>query len=543
MKSYITSVTQGYFTIPSGVVVMNSDLSLVSKFSESHAKSIKEVASAPWNRIITFSNDGSLPQELLQSELTRLHEQAHYRQLMSTPLGLLLWRTYNALACDLEFIVRATTSVYPPLQINLPIDTWFAKNGLEQLSQAVLTGAEFNSHWPYKRWNDLKTTLPYLENLSIEVNLLQLFLSALLDRTSFTIGYFVDIANASFDVLQRRSDTSFKVRWATRLPLDTPLITNSRFSGTEMIEASARFEERLYLATLTDSTKQIEQWELKAIHGVYAPVYKWLLDQLGDDVEAALAILDTAFMTPIDPAFVGACEGDLFVEEILPSFRLEKLVEVALNDFWPCNPQELNDFLGCSLCERAGLLAPSKVVRQGLSTNHYSGEHSWDYDSHSIGRDIDIINLGVVYDYAQNEVRRAMSIRNNSASAFVREDYEKVGPFRPLLHFFTDTVIVGIDQEMDYGLTIELMLNSYWKFMSDGLLFSLLDEGDITELIRCEKVFKRRAAEGWLPNLLQQAPLNESEKQDFNEILLSLLSILPIARGLLDDQHLSLVGL
>ena len=540
------SVEQGYFSIPTGVVSINSDIVPITEMYEKIADSIQPFPKSPQNRMIRLSESQEIPREAINAELVRRHEYAHYRQLMSTPLGLLLWRVNNSLLSNISYVVRAVTCVRPLQKVELPIDIWFRKVGLEQLSKAASEGANFNSRWPYKNVRDLRLALPYLEYVSDEISILKKFTSAILERTDLTVGEFIEIANTSFNILQNRSNTSFDVCWSTRLPLDTPLISHNRFSGSEMIEASARLEERLWLNSFPYSPKtlrEIEMWELRAIHGVYAPAYLWLLDQL-EDVGVALSIIDTAFMSPIDPAFAEVCSGSLIVEEVLPSFRLEKLVEVALTDFWPATTSELDDFLNQTLCVRAGLPKPSKVISQGLAVS-YSGKNSWGYDARSRGEDL--FDLSIVLEYSQDEVRRAMSIRERSASAFVRENYEKVGSFSPILTFYRDSVIYGMDTPSYDGRYDELYLKAYWKFISDGLTFSLLKDGDLTDLSRHIRVFNQRAINEWIPRLIRTSPsgaaLSEDEKRAKSESFLELLELLPHARGLLGDEYLYLIDL
>lgn len=92
---------------------------------------------------------------------------------------------------------------------------------------------------------------------------------------------------------------------------------------------------------------------------------------------------------------------------------------------------------------------------------------------------------------------------------------------------------------------VPLCLNSYWKFLADGLAFALLEYGDVSELVRCERAIKQRATHGNGPSDSFPAFFQAGEELDdsVKGRVLELLDLRAIARGLVGEDGLSLLGL
>ncbi len=490
MDAKLFSVADGYFSVPNGVVVVR----------------------APFATGITLVDLRENP-ELLRAELIRRHEFAHYRQLNSTPFGLLLWRAYNSLLSDVDFICGAVADLEPAPYFSLPIDQWVAGPGL---TKALQDGAVFRKDRISIVWNDLGRMKDYVRNLGGQIGELRKFLDAILNRSAMTIGEFVEIANAALDEMGRRSDLRPTKKWTTNLSDDTPLYTCDRFSGTEMIEAAARLVERQLIEQITDAPSYLADWEKSQIHGVYAPAYRWLMSEVGS-VEAAIGLLDVAFMTPIDMAFFDAVEGELLVEDVLPAFRLPRLVEVAANRFWPEAGAELDDFLGASLCDAAGLIRPERISEIG-STATFSGQKSWGADHRLLNLNSNN-NPALIQDYLQEQVRRAMTLRKESPSSLLQENHLDEYLFRPLIIFYNDRVVFGIHELEKKKDGLRLCINAFIKFAQDGALSTSLGAGNQAELHRLQKLMLARAFpadanDDWFARSFQLRSISSEQKRN-----------------------------
>jgi hypothetical protein len=378
-----------------------------------------------------------------------------------------------------------------------------------------------------------------MRKLVDEVFTLTRFLSAMLHRPehAMRVGEFVIDANMAFDEMQTRSDTRFSARWETGLPYSTEILGGGRFSGLELLEGAARIEQYLLIAGCGPAEK-IKNWENRSIFGVYAPVYSSLLSRFPPDI--ARAIIDVAFMTPIDPAFAGATDGVLIVEEVLPSFRLVRLLEAAKDISWPDDPAELYDLLANKLCARAGLCLPKDIVRVGLEGQDYSGKDSWGFDHRVNGLPAET-DPGPIYEYAQVMVRRAMRIREQFPGSFIWENCEHAYPFRPLLMFYRDWVEFGFDFCEDFDQRFMLGVNAYWSLISGGIACALISDGSVEKLLRLQSAIEARAFCIEFPNDWFGKFIREDSLEIGAERVRQSLSVKLKAEGLLGNTHLSLL--
>ncbi len=446
MDDRLFSASSGYFSVASGVAVLNHP------FVNATAITFDEF---PENK----------SQSDIDAELLKRHELSHYRQLMSTPLGLLLWRTYNSLISDLSFVSIALQDIRPTVKVSLPIHQWVTANPIAKLAE---NGSQFAVDRS-SNWKDLGKCAPYIHKICEEIGDLTAFLDAFLYNRCKTVGEFVDLANKVFIALCKRSDLPAVAPWRTNLPANSEF--GSRFSCTELIEAGARLTERSYLEGLPESEKRIAAWEPRAIRGVYERAYEYLLKSLGD-ANAALCVLDVAFMSPIDPAFAGVSENGLVVEDVLPSFTISRLCDAAVEEFWPVSDDELHIFLGTSLAQKAGLTTPIDVAGHGVECV-YNGENSWGFD-HRLRELPNIFSPVHIAKHTETEVRRAMKLRFENSTTLIDEKRNSDGGYdiRPLITFYTDKVVYGFKDYSGIEIGQFISISAYEKFMTDIIWLS-----------------------------------------------------------------------
>lgn len=507
MNEKLFSLTSGYFSVASGVAVLRQEF-----VAREPVDDLKEISAAR-----------------IDQELTLRHEVSHYRQLMTTPFGLLLWRTYNSILSHAEYIARALLDIEPPVDFSVPVHKWVMQHPVSQLAQA---GHRFSAHRSTGSPLGLMQIAPFIDRFSQDVQTLSNFLEALLEGKCATVGEFVTLANDAFDALSVPSDMRAFKPWRTRLAPETPFKRD--FSCSEIIEACARFEERRVLELLPDGVDRIEAWEARNIHGVYAPAYRYLQERLGD-TDAALAIIDVAFMSPIDLAFSGMTKHELYVEDVLPHFRLPRLAEAATQIFWPEADEDLHAFLGTTLARQAGLLPPSDVARHGAEVA-YHGPTSWGSDHRLAGRD-DETNPEHIFRFAENDFRRAMRWRAEDLTRVLHQrDIGDPYVFRPLITFYSNLVVFGFteDHYRELGMKGEIALLAYNKFVRDGLALSLISTNNERELAELAQIIKRRAfesshdADDWFHGMFSRLAANLPQSA-----LASFFDIAPAARHLL----------
>lgn len=529
----------GYFMLPSGIIVVRGNYFETHRHFQAQAGGDNHFAQA----VHELRRGAPLPEPVLDLLLTRRHEESHYRHLMSTPLGLLLWRAMNVLVVDANFLIRHVAGLRPDLwPPEPPLDGWLAGGGLDIFSHTLADGGVIDpAVGPSTRYRgqDLVRYMGFLVN---EIRVIRVFLNGILERTTLKVGEFVAVANLAMEIMNRRSDLKAEAVWATRLPPESPLLPADAFAGNEIIEAAARFEEHQLLDFVALAPGMFEHWQRTRIFGVYQPAYEHLSRELRH-LGAALAVIDVALMSPVDPAFAAVGGGTLIVEDLLPSLRLPRLIEAARDHFWPRDHTRWQGLLGRDLALAAGLALPDRVAEVGAGAV-FSGESSWDYDARQRGN----TTLGRPFVLAQEDVRRAMRKRlANPAVIVLRED--QPDPIHPVITFFDDTALLG-----HAGIKEDWLVNvvlSYQKFVGDGIHLALLGQFNPAALERCETAILRRAREA--AAVVRQGPAQpptgavspfETYAAHLSEVeRRGLFGVREIAARFVPASHLYLVGL
>lgn len=391
----------GYYSIPSAIAMID----------------------APFRERRTINTREKIAADELQDDLTRRHEFAHYRQIMTTPFGFLLWRCYKSLISDIQHIAIEVSTREPIPKWHAPMHRWVLKGELS-----------------------IEPTDPrqlYLLHVCTQIDVLQDFLGALIGKPAgLTVGAFLKTCRAAFAELCRRSDFNHMPTFLSRRGDSELLYGPDILSGAELMEAATRFEERLALQNFADRKTRLEEWEATAIFGVYERGYRWLLAET-NDAHVALALLDVAFMSPFDLAFMQAGDAEVFIEDLLPSLRLPRLVKEAKRHFWSSEGPDLDQLMGHTLCDAIGLESPHAVATRGAKAT-YNGPRSWGIDFENNGGPA-ALSPKLAFDYFDSECRRAMQLRSASPSIVHREPYTAEITFRPAVIFYRDVVIFGVN--------------------------------------------------------------------------------------------------
>jgi hypothetical protein len=541
MISTFADPKRGWFCIPNGVVKVQGEYALLRDFIDM-VPGAMAVREADWSRVIRSSELRHGTRAVQDLQLTVQHEEAHYRQLMTTPMGLLLWRALNSLCADVEYIALECGSFRPELSLKLPLHRWYLGAGQVEYANALQSGKRTTTR------PAAATSIPeaerrkYMVGLCLAIESIEGFLRGLLEDAGCTVGEFVEAANLAFGEMGKRSDLSIPFVWTTRLDPRTLIVADGRLSGVELIEAGARLEERRLLEALPDAAERIKDWEGEAVSGVYGRGYRLLMDDIGE-VRIALAVLDAAFMTPIDPALAGFAHGLLVVEDVLPSFRLPRIVKVAQEVLWPATERGMNRLVGEMLCERAGLPRPRDLAEYASRVSEFSGRRSWGADHMSRGG-LEWLNPARISHVAQGEFRRAMRAR--CRSPLLMPSHRRA-PFAPLMMFFDDGPVFPtrlVNRSRSVAVARALIL-SYLNFVHTGVCLSLLGDGDCRELTRCEQGMLRRVGGESThlrgPDVFYQP--RDANEVDLVEGLRRDLAVRAIATDMLGDAGVALLPL
>ncbi len=408
--------------------------------------------------------------------LVREHERHHYQQLMSTPVGLLTWRIMNTLTAGVLWIVR-TLALTPATEgCELPITDWYFSGGREAIERNP----------PQQSNRYYRSVLEHLDEVFFEVQILERFLAAFLGRQSLSTHQFVSLANQALPFLERASDLHYGVRWATRSAEAQGYVGTEHFSLTEIVEASARFYEHRMLGQDKSTKALLKDWKERSIHGVYKPAYEWLWREFRNPYFAGIAI-DVAMNSPIDPVCAEAVGGRIYVEDVLPGWRLPKITKAMKQVFWSPNLQEQDQEVLEGIARRAGLPTPKRTLLAALP-KPFDGPRSWHNDSRSMGKP-ENETTAEAFHYTQAEVRRAFKLRLRDPLVFVGlrggGEHEV---FRPALEMFADQALFN-----DNPVTTAspyLHITFYLHLVTNLTCLSLLGDGDLSDVPRIQKSFE-----------------------------------------------------
>src|SRR5271157_2119964 len=258
------TILRGFFMIPSGIIVVEGRFREMDRMLRPSGSKPYTFAGSPHE----IRRGMQLPEEVLDTILTHQHELSHYRQLMSTPMGLMLWRAQNVISVNVNFLARHVTWLRPSVEAGFPLDRWLLdEDGLEKYERAWRQGATIDPRALPVTWYRNEGFVDYLRGRINEIYLTREFLNAVTGRPEITVGEFVELANAVFWFMNRRSDLKVETKWATRLPPETPLLGDGLFSGNEIIEAAARLKEHRILEFLEVPPERFENWQSTRIYG------------------------------------------------------------------------------------------------------------------------------------------------------------------------------------------------------------------------------------------------------------------------------------
>lgn len=420
------------------------------------------------------------------------HERNHYQQLMSTPCGLLLWRIYNSITSGIHYITTKLTDSSTKATYYLPLTEWFDNIGYAEIKKSpipmpsVIIEKLFSSN-DYDQIEANEIFTHYIVNIFDEVKYLIQFLQALQGHSSMTMREFVSLANIAFQKLSIRSDLALNIEWTAHNLDATSYLPNSRFSLDEIVEAGARFWELELLQGLKVSKDILQQWKERSIFGIYQPAFTWLSDELYDPTLARIAI-DVALTTPIDLSCSEAVSGKIYVEDVLPSWRLHKIVKSLQNSFWSSDRATQEKESRHGIAARANIPTPEKTIAAALN-QPFSGSRAWGADA-KFNNIPDELALTQFYSYTELEVKRAFQIRYLDNLEFIHPSTPEI--FQPILEFYKDKALFHCSPVSECDL--EMYLKSYKSLVMNLALIALISDGDISEILHLQHSFSNRLA-------------------------------------------------
>jgi hypothetical protein len=316
--------------------------------------------------------DGRLSREALRY-LVELHEFDHLAVLLSSPLGLLLWRIQLTYVIDgLWFAARLQEADVGAVVGG--VDRWFSESPNRLQFIAAAAAGRLSPHKPPPTPLDaIRTVESYLEGLAAARSLHDHIFGRFASPET-RVADILRAGNVGHRYLAKRSDLQ-PVRWVSRRDPSSPLYEPNGVNARHIVEAMAReyefdvIRERVPAAVAA-------RWESRMLTGVYRPVVELLRDA-GLQGIAARNLCAAALGGRLDPTTIAAGTGPLIVEDELPWFRLDRLLETLKRGGF--TPDALCSRAGIEqLCVAAGVPSPSEAVRAAAGRPLLGDGANWD---------------------------------------------------------------------------------------------------------------------------------------------------------------------
>lgn len=323
-------------------------MSLISVFSgatDSHSLSLKINATgdhweALWERCgrgnrLDLNNVpwNECSREEQSSILVHFHEHDHLVVLLSSPLGLLLWRCDQVLKIGASWFL-SKVALAGLQNIRPPMTKWYKENGgREHFRQAIERGKlPSEMSVPHGELVVVMSTLDKMDSVCEELDTIHKLKDIIFGSdidSELTIGEFLQIVNRANDYLSIRSDLPKAIPWSTALDHSSKLFDGSLFkhiNARHILEAIARIREFDMLRIMGAGKAEMAEWHDKAIFDVYKPVYEGLR-RIGLESIPARNLCSAALDGSIDPACVDRSQKSVSLEDTLPWLRLNRLAE------------------------------------------------------------------------------------------------------------------------------------------------------------------------------------------------------------------------
>ncbi|MEO1365642.1 MAG: hypothetical protein AAFX50_00605 [Acidobacteriota bacterium] len=244
--------------------------------------------------------------------LTFAHENEHHRIVSTTPFGLAVWRAYQSLRSDLNFLfIQHSRRIFVDFEaITVP-------------------GAERFQKW--LAWRSI-AGYSYVDMVCWECLVLREFIVALLNNRQITRGEFVALASTAEVIMAKRSGIERRRAFAEDVERsDEPLVGEDDLTPLEIMEATATLHEESIMRSTQVARRDLAYWQRASLHGIYEKAHRFFRQRFGY-IRFAKLVGDLTFWGPADIAAPGE---SLDIDDYHPSIRLRRLVDFCRGKVLP----------------------------------------------------------------------------------------------------------------------------------------------------------------------------------------------------------------
>ncbi len=417
--------------------------------------------------------------------LTLQHERQHHITLLSTTTGLLMWRCLNSLESTVVYAFRILRHSSLNDREFAPLRPWFHREGERLLQGNVWFSKEaFPPGMESSVDSAHKLLARYLSSKFLEIDILMRFVAAYNGDEDLSAVEFCSLANKATQILRDRYELDHvTLKWSAANLHNESYLPQPRFTTTQIIEADARLRELEVLIATGATAGQLESWQSRFIQGDYAPVFGWLMSQLGNVAAARTAIV-VALCGPVDLASAAAVQsGHVRLEDALPAWRLIRVVSALREMYWPTERQAQSTLILSGLAESAQITSPAAVLK-AISAASISNPASYSRDALIRGYD-EWSTAAPYFKFIEQQFRIYFEKLLSDAMSIVWP----ISPNsdKPLIEFFADGVVINAYNKRREDA--RLVLLAIEQLILGLACFTLIDSADVSGLLRYEERF------------------------------------------------------
>lgn len=234
------------------------------------------------------------------------HERQHYRQMITSPWGLLIFRIQVLLDVHVDSILKNLSTRRVDVRDLFPLGDWYRNN------RDTLRGSDRELYW------HLDPGFSHLEALSQ-------FMTCIVGAERLSPRDFVQRANACLEIVERCFGVAATGRW--KEPGDD-VAASSYFPVLDIVEASARMTE-YGLLERGENDRLLQEWRVAHFKGGDENAFSYVVDQLRNPLLAHFA-LDAALQALVDPSWGCMLGRQLEFAKDHPGARLQLIVDYLL---------------------------------------------------------------------------------------------------------------------------------------------------------------------------------------------------------------------
>lgn len=268
--------------------------------------------------------------QLARILLTKLHEDHHYYQMLSSPIGLFEFKAHFQNIGDAHRLFRNTIATHQGMTtLPTPLYDW-ARTVKSQTAFLACKSWELWNVFCDLFWHDTSSTAEHAAELA-----------------TLLIQRMVESQWESYSNLDPRQ----KVKISAPVS-DIWSIPTQTISTFKIVESHAEIITSNVMASMPLSPEVRDVLSAEIFNSPYLPfVEKYINEQAGQTIEtmSKLALLDLSLLTPVDPCYHETWTRQMSWHDLHPPCRLESLLRCVSKVAAPTNADFANDLSGTYL--------------------------------------------------------------------------------------------------------------------------------------------------------------------------------------------------